>query len=1074
MFLKGKLHVESPLYRGNARKTLFTRDGDGTHRLLSLAGEVSGTAQSLMDAFIGQSGNGKNIGLLNRLWARLYGSEMPNGLVTGVECKLQESSYPRENFFDLRMGIKLDEDRWAAEANANYKLETLFRNSVFDFVMSVNKSSLEQGENQAKLYYLIQELREGRFWFGAAKSKGLGRLRLETKIPFSAPEQTPGLHPRANHLRIDLGFDSMNPVLVGWNWGKVDPDTTSFANIEGRLLVASIGGLPDPIRDRLEKALGGAILNPEDWKQKLALYLPKIIAVWLRECSVTEDETWILPASKVSKLSKGKHALSKNIIAMVKSLEDKPFATEDDAHAAIKEALGKKANMAKRFLSLLEHERSSKHQLDVESWLQVANALGLDESLSERLADNIQKEDNLEQILTTACRDLMTQLYQQVDQRISLIQSDSWVDLEIANREEHLQIKSMLMKGKIDAFQWGKPETVPEGISTSTWKEFTQAHSRVQYRHIMNSTNLKKSITNDENLIQFLENYRNLTRQELSQPNNIDFRAGGASNRKVSRKYGKPYDTIFMRMLTWTPSSETDGAWETYIPGSTIKGAFRKRASQMLKTLWGETAKTSKVLDHLFGTLGQRGLIYFSDAYLVNPHDVESSWCSMDGVRMDPRTGQPIDSAKHDYLFAYGNHLRFKFNVDIQDIGEQSMEAISLFFHLLKDFEKGDIPLGGEKTSGFGWVKANVNKLLWLTADSTGVSQKLFGKKSLTQKGIWQQLEVEGEEVTSLLQPIYPLVCEKSAGLLKPPQTEVGFISHKAFGGYCGTLQVEAKMLTPINVRESGQPSFSLTLEDGPVNGWDFFSLSPPDLNNRSSNRVYALPSKSIKGMLRHIYSIVSDSGNKSSDLSRLNPSDSLFGWVGKGPNNAISGRVSFGFGIFENPKLEWFKVPYPYGGWHYTESKWKEIPNSSVSPVLINDIWRLYPHAPLAPIVKQLSDFQADSFQASYFRAILPGSSARFEIRFWNLLEEELQRLIWCLVLEPTLAHKLGNHRYLGFGSLQLRILPDSYLIDWTKRYSGESEESWRTPIPIDEWLKPNVIKHYTTVKKVLNAEQL
>ena len=52
MLLQGKLFVESPIYRGNARKTLFTRDGDGTQRLVSLAGEISGTAQALMDAFI--------------------------------------------------------------------------------------------------------------------------------------------------------------------------------------------------------------------------------------------------------------------------------------------------------------------------------------------------------------------------------------------------------------------------------------------------------------------------------------------------------------------------------------------------------------------------------------------------------------------------------------------------------------------------------------------------------------------------------------------------------------------------------------------------------------------------------------------------------------------------------------------------------------------------------------------------------------------------------------------------------------------------------------------------------------
>ncbi|KKL57077.1 hypothetical protein LCGC14_2239010, partial [marine sediment metagenome] len=124
MILHGKLIADSPIYRGNARKTLFTRDSDGRDRLVSLAGEISGTAQTLMDAFIGQSRNGRNIGLLNRLWQRLYATSMPAKLITSAECHLQQNSYPQDRYFDLRMGIKLDQDRWAAEANANYKMET--------------------------------------------------------------------------------------------------------------------------------------------------------------------------------------------------------------------------------------------------------------------------------------------------------------------------------------------------------------------------------------------------------------------------------------------------------------------------------------------------------------------------------------------------------------------------------------------------------------------------------------------------------------------------------------------------------------------------------------------------------------------------------------------------------------------------------------------------------------------------------------------------------------------------------------------------------------------------------------
>ncbi len=1077
MILKGKLYAETPIYRGNARKTLFTRDEDGTHRLVSLAGEVAGTAQSLMDAFIGQSRDGKNLGLLNQMWLRLYGSPMPEGFITRVECRLQEESYPRDHFFDLRMGIKLDEDRWAAEANANYKMETLFRNSVFDLALSVNDSVLQQGENAACLYYVLQELQEGRFWFGAGKSKGLGRVHLDMDLSFLAPETPPRLQPGANHLRIFLTFNATNPVLVGWNWGKVDPAVPSFASIEGRVLVETMRDLPDPIRERLEMGLAGPILSPEDWKQKFAEYLPRIIAIWLKERSIGEVEAWVLPAKALAKLGKGKYPLSKKVRARVQPLVEQPFHSKEAAEAAFEEALEDKANMAGRILKVMVRRRQASQQLDREAWLEVADGLGLDVALADRLAERIRSEEALVEILTPACQKALPRLYQQVDQQVNLLQSDAWVDAEIANREEHVRIKTMLLQGKIDEHQWGDPDLVPEGVTPATWREFIDAHRRVQFRHMLHPRNLNKSITNDENMIAFLKAYRDRTRQELAQPYHIDFRAGGVSNREISRKHGKPYDTIFMRMLSWSPSSQEQGAWEIYIPGSTIKGAFRKRASQVLRTLWGESARTTMVLERLFGAQGRRGLVFFSDAYLTDPHDPERAWCSMDGVRMDPKTGCPIETAKHDYLFAYGDQLAFQLQVDVQDIKEQDMEAMSLLVHLLQDFQGGDIPLGGEKTSGFGWVKADVSGLTWLTAAPDGVGEKLFGKQTLSQDGLWQKLDLEGEAATNTLQAIYPLVLSQTQVSPTPPRAGAGFISHRAFGGYCGTLAVEAEILTPISIRESGEPSFRATLSDGPVNGWDFFSMTPPEATRRGPNKIYALPSRSIKGMLRHIYSIASDSREPSPDISRLNPSDSLFGWVGTGPNQAIMGRLSFSFGLFEEPNLAWFKVPYPYGGWRYAGGQWGNTPGSPAAKLLIGKTWRVFPHTPLAPIVERLDDFRPDTFQASYFRAILPGARARFTIRFWNLDEQELQRLMWCVVLEPELAHKMGNNRYLGLGSLRLHVLSDlsdSFLIDWANRYTGKPEQNWRLPIRVDEWIKPSVVEHHTALRKALNAKWL
>jgi hypothetical protein len=92
--------------------------------------------------------------------------------------------------------------------------------------------------------------------------------------------------------------------------------------------------------------------------------------------------------------------------------------------------------------------------------------------------------------------------------------------------------------------------------------------------------------------------------------------------------------------------------------------------------------------------------------------------------------------------------------------------------------------------------------------------------------------------------------------------------------GYCGTLAVEAEVLTPIHIRESGELSFTITLDGSPVNGWDFFAMASPEAAQRGPNKVYALPSRSIRGTLRHIYFIASDSREPSPDISRLNPVD--------------------------------------------------------------------------------------------------------------------------------------------------------------------------------------------------------
>jgi hypothetical protein len=182
-------------------------------------------------------------------------------------------------------------------------------------------------------------------------------------------------------------------------------------------------------------------------------------------------------------------------------------------------------------------------------------------------------------------------------------------------------------------------------------------------------------------------------------------------------------------------------------------------------------------------------------------------------------------------------------------------------------------------------------------------------------------------------------------------------------------------------------------------------------------------------------------------------------------------GRLSFSFGLFDAPELSWFSVPYPYTGWVFDKNKWNHKAGRAIPRTMVGANWRLFQHAPLAPPVAKTESFQPMTAQASYFRAILPGQKARFTIRFWNLEELEFQRLIWSIVLEPGLAHKLGHHRHLGFGSLRLQLMPESFLIDWGKRYT---HEEWRIPIQVEEWRKGAVIAHAAELKKALNVQSI
>ncbi len=1071
MELHGKLKTQGPLYRGNARKTLFTRDGDGKQRLVSLPGEIQGTAQSLMDAFLGSDRRGKNTGLLNQLWQRLYGERMPQGLISSLQCALDQEFYTQDRLFDIRMGIKLDEDRWSIESNANYKMETLYKNSSFDFVLSIDERKLNQEGVQERLVYLLEELRQGRFRFGAGKTKGLGQCILDIDLPFSAV-QVPETASEANHLQLNVRLSAQNPICLQWPWGKIEESAEDPKVIEGKSLIQSLYILPQPLKERLEMGLSGPTTDVQTWIQRFEQNLSTAIAHWIQAQSDVETKQWVLPRDAVVKMGKGKHPLSKKVVEQIQDVIETPFPSQDAAYAALQERVPK-ANMVKRIFKAFEQHSTKTMRLDMDLWQELVNSLGLMD-IPDQVQAALSKDTELEEVIDQALAPCRTSLKNQLERQIHLLQSDAWVDQEIETRQAHLKIKEMILQGAIREEDWDNPHQAPEGISQSVWNEFQESHANVKFHHLTNPRNLHKSIANDKNHIQLLKSYRQRAQTELAQPKHTDFRSGGANNRHVSRKYGKPYDKVFTRMLVWTPNG---AVWEPHIPGSTIKGGFRKRAAQILRTLWGESAETSTVLNRLFGVQGKKGIINFSDALFSIP---DPKMCSLDSTRMDPRTGQPVEQAKNDLLYACGDTLGFHFQLELQDIADRDSKALQVLIHLLYDLHQGDIPFGGEKTSSFGWCRGTVQSIDWRRTeqcpDVVGQLMNLDTADYEQPDGIWRHVHIDGYDAHQAIIPKTPLTPKaRTAQAPTIPHSKKGFISHRSFGGYCGKLVLTGEVLTPLHICESGEPSYRTQINDLDVNGWDFFKMAPPAQEDKQQGQSYAIPSKTLRGAIRHVYTIASKSTTFSPHISKLNKVDSLFGWVGQGPNQAISARLAFGFGFFDHVQLAWYKVPCFYGHWHFVNGSWVRRDVKEKAQVLrIHDQWRIFPHRPLAPCVQQLPEFTPDDSESSYLRAALPGSTCSVTLRFWNLEQEELQRLLWCLVLSESMAHKMGKTKYLGFGSLRLSLSKSSYLINFPSRYSGEPEETWKEPLVLEEWLNPEVVVYFRELNEGLDVGAL
>lgn len=614
---------------------------------------------------------------------------------------------------------------------------------------------------------------------------------------------------------------------------------------------------------------------------------------------------------------------------------------------------------------------------------------------------------------------------------------DHWVDETIDGTRDHQAIMNKVLSGEVT--NWSDIEKLPGG------QKFKIDHmNKGQLMDLQQlRRNFGKAVENDDTLMNFLRGYRKKAHEEIDREPHLDFR-----EEKGQSVRGKHYDQIFYRSLTWDGDKT---AWKICIPGNTIKGAFRTKAQQILRTLHDGRGCKEKTSSHrnekrcddqdcpvcaLFGQQGTIAKVFCSDAHLnLDSRVLDDAQCSYDQIAINPETGESLDNSKLNFLYTYGAKFPFKCTLVLKDMDMQHPGHLGFLMYLLKELKNGGISFGGKKTLGFGSINGRIERMEFLCPHHSTLENKMkqWGISAAETDQPWQRYELTGDQFWENKTLIREL--EQGFGRLmgnvtipeQPFKTPHGYVSHRQYSQLCGSFIYELEALTPLHVKESGEPSF----QGEGVLGYDFFSISPPknDKKQPMNEREYAIPPSTLKGAIRYIYNIISQSTCPGcTRIDSLCDTCRLFGWVGKSTSteNALMGRLKFSFARpIENLTFEWYGAAFGYQGAevHFVDGK-------LIFPHTNNLNTAVSRHGSGETPENIISNITLSRFVSA-------GSKFQFQVDFTNLENDELNKILWAAELEDGLAHKLGKGKALGFGSCAVR-LKEAYIINWQRRFSS------------------------------------
>jgi CRISPR/Cas system CSM-associated protein Csm3 (group 7 of RAMP superfamily) len=249
-------------------------------------------------------------------------------------------------------------------------------------------------------------------------------------------------------------------------------------------------------------------------------------------------------------------------------------------------------------------------------------------------------------------------------------------------------------------------------------------------------------------------------------------------------------------------------------------------------------------------------------------------------------------------------------------------------------------------------------------------------------------------------------------------------LSQGQIHGLCGTITFTLEVVTPLCIHhDPGEP-------------------------DRQRQYVFAhlgtqttLPATALKGMLRSVHEAVTNStmGVLKSEarrgwyrrripasylpgeyLAQLTPSEALFGIVGGTGDDAVgyAGRLLFADLHVPGP-LQPQPVSRPQGGQPKPEHESFYFERERSGTILGR---KFYYHQ---QDYRQVLDVYATDRRMPVItvQSVPPGTRLAGTVRFFNLQHDELAALVYTLILEEGLAHKLGYGKPLGLGSVRISI---------------------------------------------------